>query len=305
MRTSPIVLNPSLLDLARRRRSAGESLKAMAVEFGITWQKLDKAIRHGLRGKADPTPSARIEAALKGTQAVSQATLEATPDTRPLALTEKYRPRTLAGLWGQPKAVEFLRRFAKYPYPAAFLFQGETGTGKTSAALALAAELGCAVDQGEFGGVWVIASGEQSADAVRETCRRMWTTPMAGSGWKVVIVNEVDRMSTAAETIWLDRLENLPQRTVVVFTTNYPDRLSARLRDRCVRLGFESNAARLAAPARDLLLAMWKSETGDEPDRLMVEQIVLESVQGGQISLRRAAQMLGAALLERSEGAKP
>ena len=63
--------------------------------------------------------------------------------------------------------------------------------------------------------------------------------------------------------------------------------------------------ARLAAPARDLLLAMWKSETGDEPDRLMVEQIVLESVQGGQISLRRAAQMLGAALLERSEGAKP
>jgi hypothetical protein len=32
---------------------------------------------------------------------------------------------------------------------------------------------------------------------------------------------------------------------------------------------------------------------------------VLESVQGGQISLRRAAQMLGAALLERSEGGKP
>jgi hypothetical protein len=39
-----MVLNPSLLDLARRRRSAGESLKAMAVEFGITWQKLDNAL---------------------------------------------------------------------------------------------------------------------------------------------------------------------------------------------------------------------------------------------------------------------
>jgi len=298
-------LDPTVLDAARRRRSAGESLKAMAVEFGVTWQKLDKAIRHGLRGKADPSPSTKIEAALKGTQAASLAVLEATPDTRPLTLTEKYRPRTLAGLWGQPKVVAFLRRFAAHPYPVAYLFQGETGTGKTSAALALAAELGCAVDQGEFGGVWVIASGEQSADAVRETCRRMWTTPMVGSGWKVVIVNEVDRMSAAAETIWLDRLENLPQRTVVVLTTNFPDRLSARLRDRCVRLGFESNAARLAAPARDLLLAIWKSETGAEPDRLMVERIVLESVQSGQVSLRRAVQMLGAALLEQCEGAKP
>ena len=122
----------------------------MAVEFGITWQKLDKAIRHGLRGKADPSPSTKIEAALKDTQAASLAVLEATPDTRPLTLTAKYRPRTLAGLWGQPKVVEFLRRFAAHPYPVAYLFQGETGTGKTSAALALAAELGCAVEPGEL-----------------------------------------------------------------------------------------------------------------------------------------------------------
>lgn len=302
MRTSPINLNPALLESAARRRSAGESVKAMAIEFGITWQRLDKAIRHGLRRAADPTPSGKIEAVLRGTQAVLSATLESQSDRGPLALTEKYRPRTLAGLWGQPRVVAFLRRFVARPYPAAFLFQGETGTGKTSAALALATELGCAVDQGEFGGVWVIASGEQSADAVRETGRRMWTTPMAGSGWKVVIVNEVDRMSAAAETIWLDRLESLPQRTVVVFTTNYADRLSARLRDRCIRLGFDSNAARLAAPARDLLVAMWRAETGGEPDLAEIERIVLESVQGGQVSLRRAVQMLGAAILERSEG---
>jgi DNA polymerase III delta prime subunit len=33
--------------------------------------------------------------------------------------------------------VEALRRFVKDPYPTAFLFEGWTGTGKTSAALAL------------------------------------------------------------------------------------------------------------------------------------------------------------------------
>ena len=305
MRTSPIVLNPSLLDVARRRRSAGESLKAMAVEFGVTWQKLDKAIRNGLRGKADPTPSLRIEAVPRGIQAASPATLEATPNTGPLSLTEKYRPRTLAGLWGQPKVVAILKRFAESPCSTAFLFEGETGTGKTSAALALARELGCDVDAGEFGGAWEIASGEQNAEAVRETDRRMYLKPMQGSGWKVVIVNECDRMCRPAEVIWLDLLEHLPRQSVVVFTTNDPSLLSARFRDRCTRLEFRSNAAHMAAPARDFLLGIWRAETGQEPDLLTVERLVLDSVQGGKVSLRRAAQMLGAALLERSEGAKP
>jgi len=144
----------------------------------------------------------------------------------------------------------------------------------------------------------VIASGEQSADAVRETCRRMWTTPMAGSGWKVVIVNEVDRMSAAAETIWLDRLENLPQRTVIVMTTNYPRKLSARLRDRCVRVGFESSYKRLAIPARDLLVAVWKAEMRRRPDPAVIDGIVRDAVLDGQVSLRRAVQLLGAALIE-------
>src|SRR5205823_4764448 len=121
---------------------------------------------------------------------------------------------------GQDKAVKFLKNFACSPYPVALILSGETGTGKTSAALALAAELGCSVDDGDFGGVYSIASGEQNADAVRECCARTSLTPMLGSGWKVVIVNECDRMNSSAETIWLDRLEHIAPRTVFLFTTN-------------------------------------------------------------------------------------
>ena len=54
-----------------------------------------------------------------------------------------------------------------------------------------------------------------------------------GSGWRVVVVNECDRMALPAETLWLDALERLPPRTVIVFTTNDPARLSRRFRDRC------------------------------------------------------------------------
>ena len=54
--------------------------------------------------------------------------------------------------------------------------------------LALAGALGCDLGQKEFGGVRTIASGEQSADAVREAYQQMFNCPWHGSGWKVVIV---------------------------------------------------------------------------------------------------------------------
>ena len=311
MRTSPLNLNPALLESARRRRSAGEGLKALAAEFGITWQKMDKAIRHGFARPSNPTPSARTHAAPTGNQVAHRPLLESrvkVEDLGTVPLVEKYRPWTLAGLWGQPKVVAALDRFARNPCSTAFIFEGETGCGKTTAALALARAVGCDVDAGEWGGVWEIASGEQSADTVREMARRMHLMPLQGSGWKVVIVNEADRMCRPAEVIWLDVLEHLPRRSVVVFTTNDPDLLSARFRDRCTRLEFRSDAACMAAPARDLLLGIWRAETGEEPDLLAVEKMVHASQVEGQISMRRAVQMLAAALLERtvgSEGVQP
>jgi len=209
-------------------------------------------------------------------------------------LTERYRPRTLDAIRGQPDAVRVLRRFAASPYPTALMFEGETGTGKTTAALSLAEALGCDLTQkpSEFGGVCQIASGEQTADAVRDTYRMMWNCPMFGSGWKVVIVNEADRMNVAAETVWLDRLENIPARTVIVFTTNHLQKLSARFRDRSTRLTFESDAGRLRESVHDLLAAIWKAETGRAPSKKWIAGIVEGAIEDGKVSFRRAVQLL-------------
>lgn len=38
----------AILPELRRRRAEGESLKVLAAEVGVTWQKLEKAIRNGL-----------------------------------------------------------------------------------------------------------------------------------------------------------------------------------------------------------------------------------------------------------------
>ncbi|MGA2499645.1 MAG: hypothetical protein ABSH20_18060, partial [Tepidisphaeraceae bacterium] len=163
---------------------------------------------------------------------------------------------------------------------------------KTSAALALAGELGCDVARGELGGVYVIASGEQNADAVRATWDLLWHTPMFGNGWRVAIINEADRMSPAAETIWLDRLESIPQRAVVIFTTNHPERLSQRFRDRCVRLGFESDAACLSRAANDLVAAVCRSEGMTPPPGTMDVLVRKATDPSGKLSFRRLLQEL-------------
>lgn len=280
------MITATQLDTFRARKAAGEKVSTLAAELGIPWQKLDKAIRHN-RPVLEMKPTAPRPAARK-----APAELAPAPKFRPGSLTKRHRPKALSEIFGQPAAVTRLRGVIADQESAAVLMEGETGTGKTSAALALAADLGCAMDQDELGGVWTIASGEQSADAVRDTIRQMWNIPFYGSGWKVVIVNECDRMAKPAETIWLDRLENLPPRTVVVFTTNFGSSLSPRFRDRCIRIRFESDPARTTGAAVEMLRHVWEAETGQPADPETLVALVDSAVEGGHLSFRRVLQRL-------------
>ena len=286
-------LTLDLLQRFRERRAAGASVKSLADELGIPWQRLDKVLRHGMPGgpvftvQPPPLPPPETLRPIEPERAVL------TPPTKgPGLLVEKYRPRRLGTLFGQPEVVRALKAFVRAPYPAAFLFTGETGTGKTSAALALAVELGCDLEAKEFGGVHTLASGEQSADAVRECCQRMWLRPMTGSGWKVFILNEAERMHPQAETIWLDRLEDLPPKTVAIFTTNHGEKLNQRFRDRCIHMPFDSDARRLEQSARVFLTRLWQAETGRPPAGKLIERLVSEATVYGRLSFRRAAQLL-------------
>jgi DNA polymerase III gamma/tau subunit len=204
-------------------------------------------------------------------------------------LCDKYRPKRLSDLRGQNQAVTRLSRFVKAPSPCAFLFAGDTGVGKSCAALALAAEIGCAVDQQEFGGLYQIASGEQSADGVRECMRRLWNRPFYGNGWKVLIVNECDHMSTAAQIVWLDALENLPGHTVVIFTTNAPEKLPDRFKDRCETVTFESSWEVLKPIAEKFAFEIWQAETGLLS---LPAGASLKIVRDGKFSFRRLLQQM-------------
>lgn len=84
--------------------------------------------------------------------------------------TELYRPITLDEIHGNPKAVKELREWAKSwesgkPIAKAVVLMGPPGTGKTSAALALANEFG-------WGVVEMNASDQRNAEAIRNIALR-------------------------------------------------------------------------------------------------------------------------------------
>ena len=176
-------------------------------------------------------------------------------------LTARYRPERLAGLFGQPAIVETLRGFVAKPCPTAFVFHGASGVGKTAAAAALAGELGCDPD---WGGVLEIPSGNQDGAAVRELLKSLSLRPLGGSGWKVAIINEADRMTEQAEATWLDGLERLPPKTVVIFTTNNVRRMTDRFVRRCELVEFDSTSEAFREGLEELVRLVWKAETGRE-----------------------------------------
>ena len=140
---------------------------------------------------------------------------------------------------GQPRANAIIKSYLRAPESIAFLFHGPTGTGKTTSAHNLAELL--KVDRGACGGFDEIPAGEQSAEAVRALASSFRLRPMVGD-WRLIVVNECDSMSAQAEKIWLDVLEHLPPRVVVVFTTNNVEKLSPRFADRCRSVEFVANA---------------------------------------------------------------
>jgi hypothetical protein len=193
-------------------------------------------------------------------------------------LLQRYRPTCLDEVLGQDEVVR----------------HGETGIGKSAAAFALAHDLGIAVEEEEMGGLYEIRSGELSVDEVKARLHNLWLRPLFGNGWKMLVCNESDRASKPAETIFLDGLEKLPPKSLVIFTTNEIERHSQRFRNRCEEFAFTCEVHKLRPAIRALARKIWAAEVG-EGDPPMIDMLGLPKlgdVSSMHCSLRLAVQEL-------------
>jgi replication-associated recombination protein RarA len=172
----------------------------------------------------------------------------------PQPLAEKYRPRLIADFVGLERPKRILSKLAASPYPSAWIFVGPSGTGKTTMALALAEAIPAELHH--------VPSQNCTLETVERTRRTCQYVPVAGCRFHLVLVDEGDRMSQAAQVCFLSKLDatDFPPNTIFVFTCNSTDGLEKRFLSRCRVIEFSSYG--MAAEVQQLLARIWNTETG-------------------------------------------
>jgi DNA polymerase III gamma/tau subunit len=178
----------------------------------------------------------------------------------PKSLAEKYRPVRIADFIGLERPKKVLSAFCKRPASGAWLFVGPSGLGKSSMALAVAAQL--------VAELHTIPSQKCNAQSIDDTVRRCWYAPMTPGGFHVVLADEADQMTSAAQLALLSKLDSTDPapNTIWIFTANDTERLERRFLSRCKLLEFSSYG--LAGEIASHLDRVWHAEggNGNAPD---------------------------------------
>lgn len=155
-------------------------------------------------------------------------------------------------LVGQPEAVRVLQGAVEDPTSMthAWLLTGPPGSGRSNAARAFAAALQCpdggcgrcqactTVLAGTHADVSVVATEKVtfSIDEVRSLISVAQRSPASGR-WRVMVLEDADRMTERTSNVLLKAIEEPPERTVWVLCAPSPQDVVVTIRSRCRGVG--------------------------------------------------------------------
>ncbi|CAG9322067.1 unnamed protein product [Blepharisma stoltei] len=154
-----------------------------------------------------------------------------------LPWVEKYRPNSLSDLVAHEAIISTITRFVEEKKLPHLLFYGPPGTGKTSTILAVAKQM-----YGKYFSSMALelnASDDRGINVVRDQIKAFASTQqIISKGVKLVILDEADSMTNAAQFALRRIIEKYTKTTRFCLIGNYVSKIIPALQSRCTRFRF-------------------------------------------------------------------
>ncbi|EIW67644.1 hypothetical protein TREMEDRAFT_69661 [Tremella mesenterica DSM 1558] len=150
---------------------------------------------------------------------------------------EKYRPNTLDEVVSHQDITNTIEKFIEAGRLPHLLLYGPPGTGKTSTVLALARRLYGPPYQKHI--LELNASDDRGIDVVRDQIKSFAMTKVLFSkGFKLVILDEADMMTQAAQSALRRVIETHTKNVRFCILCNYVNKITPAIQSRCTRFRF-------------------------------------------------------------------